>query len=194
MRTVSTTIPKFLTYVIGLTLAASLCGKVYYGTFSFYTFGKIAGGCVIWFGLAWGIWGFFCLLAPPNLNLVKVNCPQCGRSLRGATREMIGDTGVCPKCKAEFLIKQNKKVKGTYPEPSLPKQSESTPNALDHSKPTGVEMEKTGSKTRMAKVLAAICIVTLITIISIGVFLKYRERTDQPSAIPLATTRILEGP
>jgi len=37
---------------------------------------------------------------------IKVNCPQCGRLLKGATREMIGDTGVCSKCKAEFAIKQ----------------------------------------------------------------------------------------
>ena len=37
---------------------------------------------------------------------LKVNCPRCGRSLRGATQEMIGDTGVCPKCKAEFGIEQ----------------------------------------------------------------------------------------
>lgn len=37
---------------------------------------------------------------------IKVNCPQCGRLLKGATREMIGDTGVCPKCKTEFVIEQ----------------------------------------------------------------------------------------
>lgn len=37
---------------------------------------------------------------------ICVDCPQCGGLLKGATREMIGDTGVCPKCKAEFVIKQ----------------------------------------------------------------------------------------
>ena len=37
---------------------------------------------------------------------IWVDCPQCGRLLKGATRGMIGDTGVCPKCKAEFVIKQ----------------------------------------------------------------------------------------
>lgn len=37
---------------------------------------------------------------------IIVDCPKCGRWLKGATREMIGDTGVCPKCKAEFVIKQ----------------------------------------------------------------------------------------
>ena len=66
-------------------------------------------------------------------------------------------------------------------QPLLPKASEPTPDALDHSKPTGLETEKAGSKSRMAKVLAAICIVTLITIISIGVFLKDGQRTDQPN-------------
>ena len=39
-------------------------------------------------------------------NKLQINCPECGPSLKGATREMIGDTGVCPKCKAEFVIKQ----------------------------------------------------------------------------------------
>lgn len=38
-----------------------------------------------------------------------INCPQCGRSLRGATEEMIGDTGLCPKCKVEFVIEPNNK-------------------------------------------------------------------------------------
>jgi hypothetical protein len=36
-----------------------------------------------------------------------IHCPQCGRSLKGATKDMIGDTGVCPKCKAEFMIEGN---------------------------------------------------------------------------------------
>ncbi|MCK4752940.1 MAG: hypothetical protein KAS75_05795 [Planctomycetes bacterium] len=38
---------------------------------------------------------------------LHVNCPECGRPLKGATREMIGDTGVCPKCRAEFIIEQS---------------------------------------------------------------------------------------
>lgn len=37
---------------------------------------------------------------------LRVNCPQCRRLLKGATKNMIGDTGVCPKCKAEFTIVQ----------------------------------------------------------------------------------------
>ena len=41
-----------------------------------------------------------------KLLKIKVNCPQCGRSLKGATKDMIGDIGVCPKCKAEFAIEQ----------------------------------------------------------------------------------------
>lgn len=41
---------------------------------------------------------------------LKVKCPGCGRSLKGATEAMIGDTAVCPKCKAEFTI-ENKSNK-----------------------------------------------------------------------------------
>ena len=37
---------------------------------------------------------------------IKVNCPKCGRPLKGATQVMVGDTGVCAKCKAEFVINQ----------------------------------------------------------------------------------------
>jgi len=33
-----------------------------------------------------------------------VNCPRCGHLLKGATQEMIGDTAVCPKCEAKFVI------------------------------------------------------------------------------------------
>ena len=39
-------------------------------------------------------------------NKIKINCPECGCSLKGATQEMIGDIGVCPKCKSEFTIEQ----------------------------------------------------------------------------------------
>jgi len=35
---------------------------------------------------------------------LKVTCPVCGRSLRGATQAMIGDTAVCPKCRTEFVL------------------------------------------------------------------------------------------
>lgn len=31
------------------------------------------------------------------------NCPHCGRSIRG-NRSMIGDIGICPKCRNEFTI------------------------------------------------------------------------------------------
>ena len=37
---------------------------------------------------------------------LRLECPQCGRSLKGVTEEMIGDIGVCAKCKAEFVIEQ----------------------------------------------------------------------------------------
>ena len=38
-----------------------------------------------------------------------IRCPQCGRSLKGATQDMIGDIGVCQKCKSEFTIEQKGK-------------------------------------------------------------------------------------
>ena len=37
---------------------------------------------------------------------LKVKCPVCRRSLKGATEAMIGDTAVCPKCKTEFTIEK----------------------------------------------------------------------------------------
>ena len=41
---------------------------------------------------------------------IKVRCPECKKSLKGATDEMIGDIGVCPKCKAEFVIEAKTNV------------------------------------------------------------------------------------
>ena len=35
---------------------------------------------------------------------LRIICPECGHTLRDATSQMIGDIGVCPKCKAEFVI------------------------------------------------------------------------------------------
>ena len=35
---------------------------------------------------------------------------MCGRSLKGATQAMIGDTGVCPKCRTEFVIEPPKRA------------------------------------------------------------------------------------
>ena len=37
---------------------------------------------------------------------LRIKCPGCNRSLKGVTEEMIGDIGVCPKCRAEFTIKR----------------------------------------------------------------------------------------
>ncbi len=37
---------------------------------------------------------------------ICLDCPQCGHLLKGAIQEMTGDTGVCPKCKSEFVIEQ----------------------------------------------------------------------------------------
>lgn len=35
-----------------------------------------------------------------------IRCPNCNRKLKGATEDMVGDIGVCPKCKTEFEIKR----------------------------------------------------------------------------------------
>jgi predicted RNA-binding Zn-ribbon protein involved in translation (DUF1610 family) len=35
---------------------------------------------------------------------VRVTCPQCGRRLWGATTKMLGQIGICPKCRTEFPI------------------------------------------------------------------------------------------
>ena len=43
----------------------------------------------------------------PRVKSPTIACPQCGMELYGATEEMIGDIGVCKKCKAEFTIRQD---------------------------------------------------------------------------------------
>ena len=45
--------------------------------------------------------------ASKNCRL-EVACPECGRGLKGATAQMIGETGICPKCGTEFEIRQGK--------------------------------------------------------------------------------------
>jgi len=35
---------------------------------------------------------------------LNIKCPGCGRSVKGITQAMIGDTGACPKCRTEFVI------------------------------------------------------------------------------------------
>lgn len=35
---------------------------------------------------------------------LKFNCPKCGKRLKGATSEMVGEIGVCSHCKTEFEI------------------------------------------------------------------------------------------
>lgn len=36
---------------------------------------------------------------------LNITCPECGHRLWGASLDMVGDIGVCSKCKAEFTIK-----------------------------------------------------------------------------------------
>ncbi len=40
---------------------------------------------------------------------IAVTCPNCGKRLKGATTAMIGETGICPKCKTEFELSEDKK-------------------------------------------------------------------------------------
>ncbi|HUT47442.1 MAG TPA: TIR domain-containing protein [Sedimentisphaerales bacterium] len=67
---------------------------------------------------------------------------------------------------------QEKQAAQDVQEPSSPEIIESVPGTPDDSKPTGVETEKAPRMGQKTKVLASICIVTLIAIISILVFLK----------------------
>lgn len=38
---------------------------------------------------------------------LSIRCPNCNRKLKGATEDMVGETGVCTKCKTEFKIERN---------------------------------------------------------------------------------------
>ena len=67
--------------------------------------------------IVWAVYGIVCAICASiypsskrcaatsdGARPLKVNCPKCGRRLRGATTKMLGDVGVCPKCKTEFPI------------------------------------------------------------------------------------------
>jgi len=84
--------------------------------------------------------------------------------------------GRSPNPEFETLLEALSAILG---QPSLPQRDSEAPsgNAFAHQKSTDMETEKAGSKSRTAKVLAAICIVALITIASIGIFLKFRQPT-----------------
>ncbi len=41
---------------------------------------------------------------------LQVRCPNCNRKLEGATERMVGDMGVCPKCKTEFEIRRTPNI------------------------------------------------------------------------------------
>lgn len=88
-----------LTKSIGIALFIIICAKV--GAF-FATGGKgkqaIPSIAVLLIFAELGV------IWKPTGSKLKVNCPKCGRWLSGVTKEMIGDIGVCTKCKAEFVI------------------------------------------------------------------------------------------
>lgn len=79
-----------------------------------------------------------------------INCPKCGRLLKGATQEMIGDIGVCPKCKAEFAIEK----KGEKPK----------------EKAITVEMQNEPNKGRASTLIAVLLIVLQIIFILGGLY------------------------
>lgn len=78
--------------------------------FSFLIYGALL------FAAIWATYGvvLWVVVAPllrmantlKGIHKLRLDCPQCGHLLKGATTEMIGDIGVCPKCKAEFVIEQ----------------------------------------------------------------------------------------
>ena len=43
----------------------------------------------------------------PKVRKLGLRCPNCNKKLKGATSEMVGDIGVCPRCGTEFEIKEN---------------------------------------------------------------------------------------
>jgi len=59
--------------------------------------------------------------APVRPRRLKLVCPNCGRPLKGATTDMIGDLGVCPRCHAEFEIPSESMAKASAMPPSPPK-------------------------------------------------------------------------
>jgi len=113
---------------------------------------------------------------------------QPGQPLESAaTQEPVAEDSTAPveEKPTEPLVHEEHAAQEVE-EPLLSEVSEPIPDERDQPKPTGLETEKAGSKRRMAKVLAAICIVTLITIISIVLFLIYR----QPKTYTLTTTAV----
>ncbi len=92
-----------------------------------------------------------------------------------AQEPVVPDSTAPLKAKPTEPLAHEKQAPQEVEEPLLPKVSEPTPRAPDHSRPTGVETRKAPSMSQKTKVLAAVCIVALITIVSIVVFLKYRQ-------------------
>ena len=45
-------------------------------------------------------------LKAPKVYKLKMRCPNCNTRLKGAKSNMIGEIGVCQKCKAEFQIQE----------------------------------------------------------------------------------------
>ncbi|MHC4354552.1 MAG: toll/interleukin-1 receptor domain-containing protein [Planctomycetota bacterium] len=76
-------------------------------------------------------------------------------------------------------------VRAILGQPLSPQRDGEVPagNTLDHAKPTGEGTQKGGNISQKTKVLAAVCIVALITIISVGLFLKGGQ-SPGPEPVP----------
>lgn len=93
-----TQIVKILAKILGFLGAITgiaLIGQGYFGLLNLERLDNDPKANIMW----WGWWG-------PIRKELRINCTHCGHSLKGATKEMIGDIGVCPKCKVEFTIGQ----------------------------------------------------------------------------------------
>jgi hypothetical protein len=72
-------------------------------------FGYAIGGLIACWML--GLWVYHSIVCEqqygrqPGDKELLIKCPNCHQRLEGAKENMVGDTGVCPKCKTEFEIK-----------------------------------------------------------------------------------------
>ena len=100
---------------------------------------------------------------------LEINCPQCGRFLFGATQDMIGDTGVCPKCKAEFEIKQNKELLPIYG-----KQGNASLTLKDEAE----QIEKKTSNRILSQILIILTGLSIVIfcILLVGILQQPRDR------------------
>lgn len=117
MRKLSFQWPIYLSLIVLASPIMYVCISVFTLIFNLDKLAQKVLGSIPFLLIIWLVYGIACFCASPlrdtsaeqpkdDSNKLQVNCPKCGRLLKGATREMIGDIGVCPKCKVEFVIEQ----------------------------------------------------------------------------------------